>query len=1043
MIHANVVVNYNKNCHHCEVSPDIFQKLDDLQEQNTTYCQIEYPTYSGLEQKFITNCKLNKDLQMNTITIKSNLLNITPNDTYINKSCNIRKLVSTIQVPSLTQVTLLFNPQLYDKLKQLASERDILEFVSKKFNIEEDISVVHSNELLSYRWCKIIDTKPYYQGTLNFKKTKIVIVKDIEGVLENSYILPQNEPEIMVNNILDLSLKHLKHPLRFPETHRTNTNPIDLTLAVFADKNILEKLSIVNGSYVELYSKHDKTKSIANIFALTEPHKLEKDTLYITPRLKMTFKTTNKIQIQKVNMKYDDFTLASNVSLSRVNDLFQNEKGYQNIISSQLKNFFLWTTRIVKVGDFIPITFDSTLSTLPETSKNLELFDKTSKHDNITWFKVDQINNNRDRNEEIEQDNDNTIIKNNTIYRVVPNNDLKITTKGIHYEKPLTLSECDYASYFSLPPTFKYKTSIFSYTSKITNVINSILECIERKIPLQTPLLLHSTSRNTGKGMLVKWVCNKFGLNRMDFDCLHLLVNVNSADANSKILGTIKGKISNIVKNTTVPMLVYMSHLEELFNKIDPNQDPTAAKLASSFETEFISIIEEFMQTNSNIIFIFSTNNIDELPLKVRTKINFEIEVNVPSEAERKEVFTWYLSDLLLNFDSIYDIKFSKGNDIDFTQLAIHSAGLTPLDIKSIIQNAKFQCYNEVMSNEDGENTLLWNNNIIHVTMNQLKIAINTARDEFSVSIGAPKIPNVTWDDIGGVDLVKGEIMDTIDMPLRHPELFSSGSKQRSGILFYGPPGTGKTLMAKAIATNFSLNFFSVKGPELLNMYIGESEANVRRVFQKAREARPCVIFFDEIDSVAPKRGNQGDSGGVMDRIVSQLLAELDGMSGNGEGVFVIGATNRPDLLDEALLRPGRFDKLLYLGISDTNEKQHNILKALTRKFTLAEDVDLTKVVEVCPFNYTGADFYALCSDSMLNAMTRVAKTVDSKVDQYNKQNNTHLSIRQWFDKIATEQDITVSVQMEDFLKAQAELVPSVSPEELNHYLQVKSNFES
>lgn len=127
------------------------------------------------------------------------------------------------------------------------------------------------------------------------------------------------------------------------------------------------------------------------------------------------------------------------------------------------------------------------------------------------------------------------------------------------------------------------------------------------------------------------------------------------------------------------------------------------------------------------------------------------------------------------------------------------------------------------------------------------------------------------------------------------------------GVLLYGPPGTGKTLLAKAVATSCSLNFLSVKGPELLNMYIGESEANVRRVFQKARDAKPCVIFFDELDSVAPKRGNQGDSGGVMDRIVSQLLAELDGISVGAADVFVIGATNRPDLLDSALLRPGRY----------------------------------------------------------------------------------------------------------------------------------------
>lgn len=148
------------------------------------------------------------------------------------------------------------------------------------------------------------------------------------------------------------------------------------------------------------------------------------------------------------------------------------------------------------------------------------------------------------------------------------------------------------------------------------------------------------------------------------------------------------------------------------------------------------------------------------------------------------------------------------------------------------------------------------------------------------------------------------------------------------GILLYGPPGTGKTLVAKAVATSFSLNFFSVKGPELLNMYIGESEANVRRVFQRAREARPCVIFFDELDSVAPKRGNYGDSGGVMDRIVSQLLAELDGISSSKgvSDVFVIGATNRPDMLDPALLRPGRlFFRILLHAKSLTSLKKMQI----------------------------------------------------------------------------------------------------------------------
>ncbi|KAJ0389516.1 hypothetical protein P43SY_011586 [Pythium insidiosum] len=191
--------------------------------------------------------------------------------------------------------------------------------------------------------------------------------------------------------------------------------------------------------------------------------------------------------------------------------------------------------------------------------------------------------------------------------------------------------------------------------------------------------------------------------------------------------------------------------------------------------------------------------------------------------------------------------------------------------------------------------------------------------------------------------------MDVVQLPLKHPELFSSGVRQRSGILLYGPPGTGKTLLAKAIATECNMNFLSVKGPELLNMYIGESEKNVRQVFAKARSCRPCILFFDELDSLAPMRGRGSDSGGVMDRVVSQLLTEIDGLSGSSSGgdhVFVIGATNRPDLIESGLLRPGRFDRLLYLGICTEKPAQLKVVQALTRKFALADDVNLGDVVE-------------------------------------------------------------------------------------------------
>ena len=189
------------------------------------------------------------------------------------------------------------------------------------------------------------------------------------------------------------------------------------------------------------------------------------------------------------------------------------------------------------------------------------------------------------------------------------------------------------------------------------------------------------------------------------------------------------------------------------------------------------------------------------------------------------------------------------------------------------------------------------------------------------------RIPEVKWSDVGGLAGAKEDILQTIMLPIEKPHLFRNGVTARSGLLFYGPPGTGKTLLAKAIATECQMNFISVKGPELLNMYVGESEKNVRDVFERARENLPCIVFFDELDSLAPARGKGADSSQVMDRIVAQLLTEIDGV-GKKPGLFTIGATNRPDLLDSALLRTGRFDKMIYLGVAKTVEEKVKIIEA-------------------------------------------------------------------------------------------------------------------
>jgi len=225
------------------------------------------------------------------------------------------------------------------------------------------------------------------------------------------------------------------------------------------------------------------------------------------------------------------------------------------------------------------------------------------------------------------------------------------------------------------------------------------------------------------------------------------------------------------------------------------------------------------------------------------------------------------------------------------------------------------------------------------------------------------EVPNVSWADIGGLEDVKRDLKELVQYPVEHPEKFEKfGMSPSKGVLFYGPPGCGKTLMAKAVANECQANFISVKGPELLTMWFGESEANVRDVFEKARQAAPCVLFFDELDSIAQQRGgNQGDGGGAADRVMNQLLTEMDGI-GAKKNVFIIGATNRPDIIDTALMRPGRLDQLLYIPMPDYDSRL-GILRATLRKSPVSKEVDLA-YLSAQTDKFTGADLTEICQSA-------------------------------------------------------------------------------
>merc|ERR1719186_619499 len=300
-------------------------------------------------------------------------------------------------------------------------------------------------------------------------------------------------------------------------------------------------------------------------------------------------------------------------------------------------------------------------------------------------------------------------------------------------------------------------------------------------------------------------------------------------------------------------------------------------------------------------------------------------------------------------------------DDLDLEQVAAETHGHVGADLAALCSEAALQQIREKMDLIDLEDDTIDAEVLdsLAVTMEDFRYAMGKSTPS-AIRECVVEVPTVTWNDVGGLTNVKRELQELVQYPVEHPEKFLKfGMMPSKGVFFYGPPACGKTLLAKAIANECQANFISIKGPELLTMWFGESEANVRDVFDKARSAAPCVLFFDELDSIAKSRGGSGgDAGGAGDRVINQILTEMDGM-GSKKNVFIIGATNRPDIIDPAILRPGRLDQLIYIPLPDELSRV-NILQANLKKSPINKEVDLTFMAKMTK-GFSGADLTEIC----------------------------------------------------------------------------------
>jgi transitional endoplasmic reticulum ATPase len=498
-------------------------------------------------------------------------------------------------------------------------------------------------------------------------------------------------------------------------------------------------------------------------------------------------------------------------------------------------------------------------------------------------------------------------------------------------------------------------------------VIQKVREMIE--LPLRHPelferlgveapkgVLLHGPP-GTGKTLLAKAVASETNAN---------FYSIGGPEIMSKFYGESEERLREIFKEAqeNAPSIVFIDEIDS----IAPKREEVTGEVEKRVVSQLLSVMDG-LQSRGKVVVIGATNRINSLDPALRRPGRFdrEIEIGVPDRDGRLEIL------------QIHTRGMPLAEDVDLKKLADVTHGFVGADLEALAKEAAIRALRRILPeiNLEAENIPVEVLNKIIVKMSDFQEALKEVEPSAMREV-LVEVPDIKWGDIGGLEGVKEELREAIEWPLRYPELFAQmNAVPPKGLLLYGPPGTGKTLLAKAAANESEANFISVKGPELLNKFVGESEKAIREVFRKARQASPCIIFFDEIDSVAPVRGSSSGDSNVTERVISQFLTEMDGLE-ELRNVIIIAATNRPDIVDPALLRPGRFDRLLLVPPPDL-EARKQIFRIHTKKTPLAEDVKLDELAKKTE-GYTGADIASICNTAvMLSIKEHIGKAKDAE----------------------------------------------------------------